>query len=312
MNFLRILLIFSYLILVTGYFFSRYWPVELFSHFVLQYVLVSFVVGLISLIYDYKVESIGFIVLSILVLTPYFSYFQSPSNKVYDGKTLKVSFLNLSSSLRSAKKYSRQARNLNRDLIFYAQVTPEARDELETILKNTHPYCQFKMMEGVFGLGLCSKYPIRKFTYLHEGIEESLVGGKNPWVKGTVEVDSEEVAFWLVHPPQPITQGFFDLRNSLLRMMIDRDLREHWPHFVLGDFNVSPTSPYYKDIVRTDYWSSSLQGNPFKFTWPNHFPPLWIAIDHIFAGPQWSVENFRTRGGFESDHHSIYGRMDAE
>ena len=98
---------------------------------------------------------------------------------------------------------------------------------------------------------------------------------------------------------------------------------------MIGDFNISPWSNYYKDFARS--LSGELQNStrnfPFLFTWSlsemlkvHHdfeFLPLWLRIgagkfpllrshiDHLFISPNVKIQNLKSIQIPGSDHRGF-------
>jgi endonuclease/exonuclease/phosphatase (EEP) superfamily protein YafD len=77
---------------------------------------------------------------------------------------------------------------------------------------------------------------------------------------------------------------------------------------MMGDFNVSPWSIYYKNFASTMTWLDNITKNfTTLFTWNVSFLPfLQSHIDHIFVSKDiviWDIEKVNTPG---SDHRGYF------
>src|SRR5690606_33163560 len=77
------------------------------------------------------------------------------------------------------------------------------------------------------------------------------------------------------------------------------------PLVVAGDFNLTPYSPYFEDLVDATGLRDSRTGSGPGFTWPSFFPLLGVPIDHCLVSPDVHVAALRRLSAFGSDHYPI-------
>src|SRR5882672_4483676 len=77
------------------------------------------------------------------------------------------------------------------------------------------------------------------------------------------------------------------------------------PVIVVGDFNLTPYSPYNDDFLQASGLTDCSQGRALQPTWPVWFPPLWMTIDRCFVTAGIAVAGYRVGPSLGSDHNSL-------
>lgn len=110
-----------------------------------------------------------------------------------------------------------------------------------------------------------------------------------------------------VHAPYPLGTGVAALRHRYLARLAVALAAVEGPLILLGDFNVTPWSPDYRDLVATAGLVSASGGH--IATWPVWSPILRVPIDHILArGPLTLLR--ATRGpDLGSDHFPVMASL---
>jgi endonuclease/exonuclease/phosphatase (EEP) superfamily protein YafD len=93
------------------------------------------------------------------------------------------------------------------------------------------------------------------------------------------------------------------LRHRYLRHLAASLAAVEGPLILLGDFNVTPWSPDYRDLVAEAGLASASGGH--IATWPVWSPLLRIPIDHVFIRGPWSLLRAARGPDLGSDHYPI-------
>jgi len=119
--------------------------------------------------------------------------------------------------------------------------------------------------------------------------------------------DGRQLAVFAVHAPGPGSRREQGLRNRYLAHLAAAVAKIDGPVVVLGDFNTSPWSPAYRDLVTAGGLTSASGGH--IATWPVWFAPFRVPIDHILVrGPVTVLD--ATRGpDLGSDHFPVLARL---
>jgi len=100
----------------------------------------------------------------------------------------------------------------------------------------------------------------------------------------------------VVHTSSPLSYQYFLLRNRQLRYLVGSDfvsfVEDGRTHLLLGDFNVSPWSVFYKEMYGSVDKQDSLAGMGFEnmtrrlgvhYSWClRYLPFLCSQIDYVF------------------------------
>lgn len=108
-----------------------------------------------------------------------------------------------------------------------------------------------------------------------------------------------------MHPPPPRGGELYRLRNETLSA--GARLCREWggPSMMAGDFNLAPSSPLFRRLLKEGAFKDSARGCGPRHTWPSWLAllPLWVRIDHCLAGPGVEVVRYRNGPrGLGSDH----------
>ena len=144
-----------------------------------------------------------------------------------------------------------------------------------------------------FGIALVSRVPMTG-----EGIwyPEPL---ESPSIDVTLSTPNGPVRLLVTHPVPPLSEAWWEARNTQLQHVLDRAAGAEVPVVVAGDFNLSPTSPTWGRTVGRSRLRRA--GMPIG-TWPSWLGFLGLPIDHVLTSPGLGVVYARTLPGSGSDH----------
>jgi endonuclease/exonuclease/phosphatase (EEP) superfamily protein YafD len=74
---------------------------------------------------------------------------------------------------------------------------------------------------------------------------------------------------------------------------------------MLGDFNTTPYSPIFPEVLKIGRLRDSALGFVPQTTWQSRFPLFGLPIDHILVGHGVSVLDRHVGAGIGSDHFPI-------
>ncbi|MEE8238524.1 MAG: endonuclease/exonuclease/phosphatase family protein, partial [Nitrososphaerales archaeon] len=77
------------------------------------------------------------------------------------------------------------------------------------------------------------------------------------------------------------------------------------PILLLGDLNITPWSPIFKDFLRSTGLRDSREGFGLQPSWPTWFPPAWIPIDHVLVSSNVTVYDRKIERDIGSDHYPV-------
>jgi endonuclease/exonuclease/phosphatase (EEP) superfamily protein YafD len=77
------------------------------------------------------------------------------------------------------------------------------------------------------------------------------------------------------------------------------------PVLVAGDFNATPWSPHFRDLIEAAGLRNAADGRGYVATWPSWFCPARIPIDHILLKGPLTVTSLRRGPAVGSDHYPL-------
>ena len=181
------------------------------------------------------------------------------------------------------------------DVIVVEEVTPAWAGALAG-LRERFPARQLVVREGAFGIGILSRWPLHDVELLDFGHPAY------PALLARIATGQGRLALLAVHPPPPISDELFAVRNDQLHQAAAL-LRRLGPRTVLlGDLNTSPWSPFFSKLLQQSGMTSAREGFGLLPTWPSFFPPAMIPIDHCLIGRDARVRRVKTGPHIGSDH----------
>jgi endonuclease/exonuclease/phosphatase (EEP) superfamily protein YafD len=126
------------------------------------------------------------------------------------------------------------------------------------------------------------------------------IGGRVS-VLADLTVQGQVISLITGHPSHPMSKVYFEERNQQLAKIADYVAKVKNP-LLIGDFNVTMWSPYYRRFVSKAGISNARAGFGILPTWPTFRPLLYIPIDHCFVRRNIKVLNIRTGRDVGSDH----------
>jgi endonuclease/exonuclease/phosphatase (EEP) superfamily protein YafD len=110
-----------------------------------------------------------------------------------------------------------------------------------------------------------------------------------------------------VHPssPSPTEPGDTRRRNRELDHIAEIAGDAERPVIVAGDFNTTPWSPYFQDLLAGAGLRNAAEGHGYIGTWPAPFWPALIPIDHVLLKGPLAATAVRRGPAIGSDHYPI-------
>jgi len=291
-----------------------FWPVELLTHFRVQYFISSLIVSsvLVILWRTHHLKSKVLILAALLlvglngieVIPWYLPHPQQVVGKA--AKPIRILSFNLNIQNNSDNEVIKLVRKNHPDVALFIEVDQDAVENLKAGLKDTLPY-SFRSPGG--GLALLSRFSIQQA----KGDNFNGKGCHN--LLATIEVDKEPIQLIGTHPLVPVKRQTFHSRNRQLAALSDYIRGVNQPLILVGDFNLTPWSPYYRRFINKTSLHNTRLGFGILPSWPRpathvHFPswliPLVnISIDHCLVSKHFSVARIYTGGNANSDHASL-------
>lgn len=267
-----------------------HWFLELFSHFV-PYYAVCFLLGCLAATRTWQRLMFGVCAIgtTLWTITPLPSVNDSANPAE---PTLQIVSYNLLFSNAQQQQESAWIEKLPADVIFLTEVSTEWQYYLKTLEENTQHCSQY--IDSPFGIALYSRVPLEQCDVLYQE-------GNNTFPYIRAELPSGLVIYG-IHPPPPLGRQLASERDEMLQYLAQQIAQEKDDVIVLGDMNITPFSPLFRDFTRkAQLQLSSPRGRP---TWR----PGFLPIDHILVHNLQAVRETGTFSWQGSDHRAIWLR----
>ncbi|MEG4204305.1 endonuclease/exonuclease/phosphatase family protein [Microcoleus sp. Pol7_A1] len=270
---------------------------ELSSHFKLQYLLVSFsTLIFFALVRSKKrwlLVSAFCIIINLAEIVPW--YFPAPA---FAGATpaqnLRILHSNVLTNNRRYSEVISLVKAEQPDIAVFVEVNPSWAKEL-AVLSEIFPYsCRYQESER-FGSAIYSKLPLNNPSV-------KAFSKQRKSLLADVQFQGKIISLILAHPTVPIKQHSFIDRNQQLTGIGEYAAQVKNPLIVVGDFNTTMWSPFYKNMVKTGNLRNARSGFGILPTWPTFMPLAYIPIDHFLVSQEIGVLKIRTGRNVGSDH----------
>lgn len=290
-----LLLVFSLAPIFAG----GYWIVDLFTHFRVQYLVISLLLVIGFILYKNKLYTAiaaicvfinAFYAMSVFTLQ---TNLTTERTSGAEKQSIKLFHANVLTSNTQYQKLIDQIKSENPDVVVLQEVDETWIDNLAS-LKTNFSYSIEEPRADNFGMALYSQLPIKDY-------EITLWSDFDlPNIIAEFEINQTPVLIIATHPPPPVNKSFYDARSSIFKSIATNVKENDMPTIVIGDLNTTEWSSSF-DILLNGTELSNIQ-NGFMPTWPTNMPPLMIPIDHCLVSEEFSVLDIRTGDGFGSDH----------
>jgi len=141
-------------------------------------------------------------------------------------------------------------------------------ENMKDFFQEHYPYVnRDNRSEEFAGNVIFSKYPITNLIQTYD---------QSSWRYGYVSIQAPERDYYLylVHTSAPISRQHFSIRNNQLDTIVEEyamhaeDRDPEAPILMVGDFNLTPRSPYYKKFQENlpELWNAT-RSYTFLSTW---------------------------------------------
>jgi endonuclease/exonuclease/phosphatase (EEP) superfamily protein YafD len=207
--------------------------------------------------------------------------------------------LNLNAGNSNTEKVLRVIKKNNPDLLLLEEVTPQWAKALSGLSTN-YPHQISEPQTDCFGIILLSKVPLKQGKIVDIGSTgvPSIVAEAH-FPLGTITVIG-------THPLPPISANYSAKRNQLLAALPQLIKEQHYPVLLMGDLNLSPWSPYFKQLLRDSELKNSMKGFGFQPSWPSRIHLLRIPLDHLLYSSEIRIHSRQIGENVGSDHFPLF------
>ena len=156
-----------------------------------------------------------------------------------------------------------------------------------------------------FGIGLYSRLPVDG-RLIYRATPAS--GGSVPGIVALVQApDAAPLQLFVAHPMPPAGQRLAAWRDAHLAALGDAVGATPGPRLVVGDLNVVPWAPAFRDLARRGgVVDARVRRGNAEGTWPANLPAwLRVPIDHALVSPDLTVTRLEVGPDYGSDHRPV-------
>ncbi len=291
---------------------SFHWTFDLLVNFKLQYLLAAVILGVAALPYKRFVWAIAMFALAALtygeVLLSYTHPLAKPSDKAPNFVIAQYNKYYYNDDFTDIENWVR-APDSNFDIMVVNESSPEAIGPMLTNFKEEFPH-QFpeNFPERFNDISILSKWPFT-VTPLPMVIEGKTYNISKIVVQKT---GVPPVTIYGFHTETPVGPEDSALRNAQLEMFAATVRAGNDKNVImLGDWNVTPYSPHFKNILHLTRLNHANIGLLPQSTFPSylHFSLLQMPIDHILYDNGFDLVSLAKGPSLGSDHHSLIARF---
>lgn len=306
----KLVLVSALLLSVAGYLghLSKY--AELASHFKVQYLIGSAACLLACLFYrepGWAVAAAMGVAINLAAVAPLYIGIKKTTDKRSVRRRLKLMLANVNYRNTAHKRFIAFAQKQAPDVLVVQEVNEGWRESLQA-LHNLYPFTEELPKGGGSGMALYSRFPFERLTIAFPE------GDARPNILARIDIDGVSVSLLSIHPRTPIRNDRYKLRNGLFATAADclRDLPA--PKICVGDFNITPWSPYYHRFVEQTKLVNVRRGFGLLPSWPTFlfFKWLMLPLDHCLVSDDIRVADVKTGGSIGSDHLPLIVELELE
>ncbi len=297
---------------LAGFAASLGWLFEIACHFRLQYAVILAFLTIAFALRRMPVAA-GLFAIGALINLLVLGLYLVPANRssVSSGKPFRLLLLNVNTQNPHHARVIAFVRAQAPDIAAFLEVDPAWFDALST-LRTEYPHLVAEPRDDNFGIALFSRLPLLpgQIVYLGQAgvpsIRAELILPGSDELRPILPADSAIIGpsavLLVTHPLPPGSLESFRLRNEQLQALGQTIAMIDQPVILLGDLNVTPWSPHFRNLLRQSGLEDTGRGRSLRGTWPAHIPPLRIPLDHCLVSPGFRVIERQVGPRLGSDH----------
>jgi endonuclease/exonuclease/phosphatase (EEP) superfamily protein YafD len=289
------------LISITALFGEYHFVFDLVSHFRLQYIAGLIPILFLSLYFKRFLLALLFAVaLGIHSYEVFSTQIPLPQHSnATKGHALRLMSVNLQVLNSQRNLLINAIQEINPDVLVLQEMTSAWRDYLSIELADFQYYVARSQLDP-FGVGVYSKVEFVSTDVIPFGREG------NPSIVVKIISNAKELTIIGTHSLPPITPDLYKLRNAYFREMAAYIAQPSEPIVLVGDLNTTPWSAHFKHLLDKTGLKDSRRGFGIHPTWPTHFLPAMIPIDHVLVSESITILNRQVFDNTGSDHRSVW------
>lgn len=273
---------------------SAHWWLDLFSHFRLQYAMLSAAAAMVAVWQrQWLLLAVALATFSLNAwLLACQAWPHSPAAGTGE-KALQIISLNVLAANPNKERVLAYLTASEADVFYLMEIDADWAAALEP-LKRSHPHHQVLPRPDNFGLALFSRLPLHDLRVFQPAQGP-------PVVQAKLLHQGRSLVFLGAHPPPPIGARLAALRDNQLAALAEWTAGQDQPVLLAGDLNATPWSQALRPLTAAGFTS-------LHPAWP----PTWRAgsifalpIDHAYVTAPLTLRQRRTGPNLGSDHRPL-------
>ncbi len=323
-NIIILLALPTFLLASFFYFFPKFWINELalsFSPYIILFISIIFAITVVFFRRTIKKKGgisskdLFFAILILLLGTLIFFYgnrikqFYLPTQQKLTPSTntgITLMFSNIFYKNTNTEDIIKHINKNTPDIIAFVEFSLHHKTKLYPTLVEHYPYTNITQRSKTHaGNIVFSKYPLEDLNHQTQ---------QGSWRYNYIAIhhNGKKYYLYVVHTTAPISPEYFDNRNTQLikftqDILSQNDESSHNARtIIVGDFNITPWSAYYKKTLNTLPFNNITRYYPWLFT--RYFSPIPIFqahIDHVFLSKNLRYATLDTFQLQWSDHKGL-------
>jgi endonuclease/exonuclease/phosphatase (EEP) superfamily protein YafD len=288
---------------------GRYsWQLELLSHFAVQYAVALVVACAYFLV---RGRGLWFAIAALAVLLPgwrlasYIPMWDAPTHATSGTHRLRVMTINVHAGNTRYDDVRAEIERLDPDVVFLPETTDLWAAGLAP-LRARYPYVVDGKSASVFSLFLFSRLPLFDATIIRLPRPDGFPAIVARVCREGADNDMACIRLVGIHPPPPMTAEWAAKRDAVLNAVPDLIAGPDADRTILlGDFNCTPWSPLFRDLMTVAGLRSTAAGFGLSPTWFSRWLPFGLTIDHILVGAAIKTHGHEVGDDVGSDHFPV-------
>jgi len=223
----------------------------------------------------------------------------SPSPPAAQGAQLRVLTQNVLKKNDSHTKVLELIQRESPDLVLLMEVNQQWLDALKA-LESTHPYHAAQLKGTRSGVAFYSRVPLDALEFRNFGQADRYSS------VARLQLGKRQVTVVGVHATLPKRARGTALRDEDLMAAGQFIAQQSGTALLMGDFNTTPWSPVFGDLLRTSGLQDSMRGFGAQASWgPNGWGRVVLPIDHVLHSSDFRVIDRRIGPDVGSDHRAV-------
>jgi endonuclease/exonuclease/phosphatase (EEP) superfamily protein YafD len=277
--------------------------IDIFSHFRVQYASMLTVLALIFLAMHKGNLAATFAIGSAINCAVIAALWLPPAHLQATSKTVELSILDMNLCYEN-DQYERvrsEIRKYNPDVVVLEELVDPMMSKINSALEK-YPYRVYTLRPDAWGIGVFSKYRLRNIEPNLANLPASFA------MSADILIGTRSLTLVGVHTIPQLSLWAVNMDEKLIKRLTDFNSKHTSDAIMIGDFNATPWSEFFRQLTATGRFVDSEQGFGWQPSWVG-FLPLSIPIDHCLYTPDCRVLSRRIGDVIGSDHLPVFLRL---